>query len=178
MNKKLLAIISLILCFTFVLTACGPKDTEEDPVTPDPLDPIGPVDNFNTGDDIASSAFVGTFTNSYSALFASAASSVFETPEETPSLVCNADGTFSLTVMADMGNRTMRTVTGTFTVNDNTASFTAMDGDKEIQFTMTFASQHELRFAGDQVDCVSTGDIFERVTQDTDDTGDPDSGEE
>lgn len=161
MKRNLVALIALLLCLALALTACGKSD--EDPVT-EPLDPIGPVDPVNPSDDIASSAFVGTFVNSYSALFASSAADVFpEGADYTPTLICNADGTFSLSVMSDMSARTMRTINGTFTISGDTAAFTATDGAGEVRFTMTFAGVDELRYAGDQIDCVSQGDLFARV---------------
>lgn len=164
MKKRLLTIPALLLCAALALTACGtsPQETGT-PVVP--LEPIGPIDPINPSDDIAASAFVGTFVNSYSTLYASAAADVFpEGPDKTPALVCNADGTFSLTVMTDMAERTMRTLTGSFTISGDTAAFTTVDGAAgELTFTMTFVGVDELRYAGDMIDCVLSGDLFQRT---------------
>lgn len=166
MKKTLLTVLSLLICL-LMLSACGLLGNEGADIDDGPslLDPLPPVDGpFNDSDDIASSAFVGTFVNSYSALSASLASSVFpEGAEKTPTLVCNPDGTFTLSVMSDMAQRTMRTVGGTFTVSGDSATFTVTEGEPgEVQFTLTFASADELHYAGDQIDCVSQGDLFLR----------------
>ncbi len=160
--KKSIALL-LVLLLALSLGAC--KKQEADPA-PAPLPSIdGPL---NESDDIAGSPFVGLFKNSYSALFKSAARDVYPEPNcPVPELRCEADGAFTFTVVSAVEEKSY-VMTGSFTVDGDTATFTVAErqdsffGDDVESFTMTLVSENELRYAGDQMESVAAGDIFER----------------
>lgn len=162
--KKLICILLALLMLT--LCACAKKEEKGDSLEPLPT-VDGPV---NTGGDLADSPFVGSFDNSYSALFKSAAKDVYPEPDcAVPQLVCGADGSFTLTAVS-APDKEVYTITGSFTVDGDTATFTIAQhassgyiGDDAAAFTMTLIDTDEMRYAGDQIATVSAGDIFERI---------------
>lgn len=168
MKRKFIVLLTLALCAALLLCGCTPV-TEQDP-DPEVLQPLPSVDDpLYTGDDIAASPFVGRFVCSYNAMFKSLAKDVFTEGEEgAPWLECRADGTFTLSVVHDMGTGAHRAVSGTFTVSGEVATFTVTDhGGADAasdgqNFTMTLVSANEMRHGGDSIDCVSAGDIFQR----------------
>lgn len=170
MTTKWIAILALLLCAALLFTACS----KTDPLTNEELESVGkntlpPIDGpLNEGIDIASSPFVGTFQNTYSSLFASLTVDVFEDASEIPVLTCNADGTFEMRV-TDYATRALHTLSGTFTVNDETATFTATNvgeiasvSGTSVTFTMKLVNGNEMKYSGDELDCVTKGDIFTR----------------
>lgn len=171
MTKRWLAVIVLLLCVMLMFHACGnqePKQEEEiDLVGNEPLPQIdGPL---HEGTDIASSPFVGTFQNTYSALFASLTAEVFEDASDIPSLTCNADGTFEMKV-TDYTTRAAHILSGTFTVDGEIATFTATNvgeiasvSGTSVTFTMQLINENEMKYGGDELDCVTKGDIFTRA---------------
>ena len=165
--KKWISIVALILCAVMLFSACAKEEeqpeeviyntetTNEDVTTP-PID--GPVYD---GTDIASSPFVGEFKNTYCARFASMAEDVFENEGDIPVLVCEANGNFTFYVN-DLVSEGLLTVNGKFTVDGDTASFT-ISGESKAFFTMELINKDEMRYSGDELYCVSRGDIFERM---------------
>ncbi|MEA5051035.1 MAG: hypothetical protein VB021_06130 [Oscillospiraceae bacterium] len=163
--KKTIALL-LLLLLALTLGACAKKQE-----TTSDLEPLPSVDGpVNNSADLADSPFVGTFDNSYSALFKSAAGDVYPAPDvSVPQLRCEADGTFSFTAVSAPDKQSY-VLTGTFTVDGDTATFTieahessGYMGDDATAFTMTLIDSNEMRYAGDQIATVSAGDIFERI---------------
>jgi len=140
-----------------LLCACNPEQ-EEFSETGYSVD--GPV---NTSEDIANSPFVGTFRNTYSARFASIAQDVFELSDDIPFIAINANGTFTLSIVDTEGSRKIYTLSGSFTVKKDVASFTA-EGEQTVWFRMTLLNSNEMRYTGHEFYCVSHGDIFARET--------------
>ena len=159
--KKLLC---LLLVCVLLLAGCGGKDA---PAADDP-GPAPAVDGLlHEGSDIAGSPFVGTFENSYSALFLSpAAAGVYD--GALPTVTLKEDGTFVMTVVAT-ADGAVHTLSGSFTVKDDVASLTveAVDGEfygSDVKgFIFTLTTPTELRYSGDQMEAVSEGDLFERA---------------
>jgi hypothetical protein len=166
--RKWIAIAALLLCAAMLFSACAKWDEQQ---PEDVVDDAGIVDEdvatpsidgpVYEGNDIASSPFVGEFKNTYSALFASKVEDVFENEGDIPVLVCEADGNFAFYVN-DLISEGLLTVEGTFTVDGDIATFT-IAGESAAVFTMELINKDEMRYSGDELYCVSRGDIFERM---------------
>ena len=159
MKKLFCLLLVLSVC---VLAACGAQDAAQDPGPAPSVD--GPV---HEGTDIAGSPFVGTFENSYNALFLSPAKDgVYD--GALPTLTLKEDGAFSMTVVAT-ADGAVHTLSGTFTVDGDNAALTVDACDGEFYgsdtegFTLTLTSENELRYSGPQMEAVSEGDLFERA---------------
>ncbi len=167
-NLFIILPIALSLC----LAACSPAPAGGDtgdgggaPVSEGyqpPPSPDGPV---YEGSDIAGSPFVGTFSLAYSAIYASNAEEVYA-DTTVPCVTCREDGTFTMTVNDIAGDGVFE-VSGTFTVDGETALFTVDTGLPEAfassdTFSLTMRNDSTARYSGAQIATASEGDIFEK----------------
>lgn len=177
--KKAFA-IALCLALVFVMCACAPKKEKPEPayVAPESADPAKDPDSpYNSGTNLSDSLFVGTFETVYCALNAAPAEDVYKDSGTPPVIVCNADGTFMLTVYERYGKDGTEgsgigsvTVKGTFTVDEDNAEFTITEntdalylGSEVESFTMTLRDENTLRYSGEQIATTVKGDLFERA---------------
>jgi len=152
--------IALVLLFLLIgcIGACG-----SDPSSVETGLETVPVDSpVNTSDDPAASPFVGSFKNTYNAMFASLSVDVFELEDDIPVIECLRDGTFTLRVVDVAAERQSYSMTGTWTVDGDTAFFVP-EGGEETYFQMTLISADEMRYSGEEYYCVTQGDIFTRI---------------
>lgn len=178
---KRLPLLVIALLAALALAGCSADETK--PTSPEDANPSPEIDGpVYIGTDLAASPFVGSFENTYVALFASSARDVFVTYEtledgslkttpldRLPALVCRSDGTFSITVNTLEDDR-CATVNGTFTVDGEWAEFTVAAGDygefigsDTQKFSCRLINHDELRYWGDQIGSVTGGDIFRRA---------------
>ena len=177
--------ISLLLALLMIFSLCSCKaDQKQDPVivSPEEQSPLPAVDEpIYEGTDVASSPFVGSFENSYVALFKSAAQDVFkqitqnedesftETTLEKPVLTCNADGTFTLKVCTSVGEDYVM-MNGIFTVDGEYGEFRFDEanygdflGSDVAVFWLQLKNKTDLRYTGEQIGTITAGDIFTRI---------------
>ncbi|MEG1557827.1 MAG: hypothetical protein RR058_00200 [Oscillospiraceae bacterium] len=163
--KKIYIILTVLLCLC-ALVSCGGKAEDKNGgeilQTPSADGPI------YEGSNVEGSPFVGKFSNTYSALYASMASEAY--PEGgIPHIECRADGTFSLFINPNTSAEFcgLVEISGKFSVDGETAEFLIEKrGDGEYlgndvtAFKMKLINENELRYYGDQIGCVHKNDIF------------------
>ena len=183
-NKRFLTI--LIISFTvlvvtsiFIVFAVNSRNRKID-TTPnvedflqevitssDPIPSINP--SIYSGNHISDSPFVGRFTNTYVATNFSSADDVFSVDGKgsIPVLEINSDGSFILLVNAfEIG---MIEVKGTATVSDTVATFsvtttsgTGFLGDDIKSFKMRLVDENNVKYDGEQIGTITSGDLFTR----------------
>ncbi len=167
MRIRKLLIFLLITAMLCSLSACGKK--QEDPNSGMDLDPI-PSTPAHTGKAVKGSPFVGSFSCTWS--------SVEHSPTDDQSwegriskLTIEEDGTFTLVFdsLSDGAKVVMATVTGTVTVNDDTATCTVTSrstedflGSDVEEFSLVLMDKDEMRYRGDQQGLVGDRDVFSR----------------
>ena len=153
MRGRRILVLLLAVLLLLLSVSCTPKPEEPPVISVD-----GPI---NTSETLENSPFVGTFRNTYSALFASLSQDVFEFEDDIPLLEALPDGTFTLRVVDTGDQRKVHTLKGTFSVQGDVADFTA-EGEDTPWFTMTLLGVDEIRYGGGEFYCVYSGDIFSR----------------
>lgn len=161
---KKFRLIASILLVMLLFTACGAKTgTPEDNNTLEPLPEIPTYE----GTSVADSPFVGSYRCIWSALEHSST----DDPSwegRVSSLVCNADGTFTLT-FDSLEEAGMVTVSGTYKVENDTATCTVKErtgenylGVELEEFRLNLIDEKELRYKGEQQGLVADRDIFSK----------------
>ena len=163
MARKIAA--ALIAVFMMIaLCACSASESESDSGSSGTLEPI-PKDPAYSGTDIKDSPFVGTWTCSWSSLEHSGTDDSSWDNRKT-TLVCREDGTFELTFDSmKNGTENMVSVSGTFKVEDDTATCSIDDysssdylGSDVAEFRLELSSSTELKYRGDQMGAVADRD--------------------
>lgn len=161
--KKIQVILSLL--FILLLSSCGTQQEPENPNN-NTLEPLPEIHTYE-GNSVSDSPFVGSFKCSWSALEHSSTDD--ESWEgRTSSLVCKEDGTFTLT-FDSLESFGMVSVSGTFTVDNDTASCTVTErsadsylGSELEGFQLKLIDESELRYKGEQQGLVADRDIFSK----------------
>ena len=162
--KKAAALLLMLLC-ALLMTACGKAEQEqtgqESPLAPIPTDPV------YEGTNLADSPFVGSFSCSWSALYASATDGA-DWQGRVSTLVVEKDGSFTLT-FDSMDAAGMVTVRGSVKVTDDTAVCTVSErsaqnylGEELTEFSLHLINENELRYAGGQQGAACERDIYTR----------------
>ena len=168
--KKIFAVL-IVLSIFFTLSACKGKELPEkaggDSLAVSGLDPLPRTDDpIHTGDDLAGSPFIGNFINSYSAFGGAIASEVYA-ETEIPKITISDKGDFTLSVYIASLEKTIE-MKGVVEVDGETAALTVESrsqteflGAEVEEFSLTLISEKELRYSGDQIGPLITGDLFE-----------------
>lgn len=161
---KMTRLLSILLLLSLILSGCGASETEQP--EDDVLVPL-PEIYTHEGSSIKDSPFVGTFSCSWSALEHSGT----DDPSwdgRISTLVCSDDGSFVLSFDSLSSAGTV-TVKGTFTVDNDTATFTIKErtaeeylGSSLETFEMKAIDGEELRYRGGQQGLVADRDIFSK----------------
>ena len=132
-----------------------------------PVSPLNP--SIHTGRKVSGSPFIGDFLNSYVAANFSDAIDVFKEESLIPTIGIKEDGTFILTINTiETG---LVSLSGTLEVDDTTATFTIVTRDKEgflgdnvESFSFRLVGTDDMKYIGEQLGSITTGDIFTRIT--------------
>ena len=170
-------VLSLVLIITTYVSL--KKNAELPPVSdneeelPDSGVPYSPIPSLmgpvNSGDDLLTSPFIGSFENSYVAFFSSEAGDIFGYSQagEPPRLMIDENGGFTLSINAYEAG--MLKVSGVVEVDGDIALFTIESkpvidyfGSEVESFSMRLISEDDMRYSGDRLGTITKGDIFSR----------------
>ncbi len=176
----IILVLAVVLALILIVLASIKKSRDAEPLLPEGMTSSGTESEFAPlpsiadpiyeGSDLSDSPFVGTFENSFVALFMSKASDVFgkNNMGEAPTLTISADGHFELTISIQKQDG-MLTAKGKVTVDKDEATFVIEEkpeieylGSEVTEFKMKLVSENDLRYSGDEVGTMSNGDIFTR----------------
>ncbi len=161
---KMTRLLCILLLLVLILSGCGTSEPEQ----PEDNEFV-PLPEIYTheGSSIKDSPFVGTFFCSWSALEHSGT----DDPSwegRISTLACSEDGSFVLSFDSLSSAGTV-TVKGTFTVDNDTATFTVKERSAEEYlgsaletFEMKVIDSEELRYRGGQQGLVADRDIFSK----------------
>jgi len=166
MNRRTLA---ALLALTFILALAGCKEDPAESAVSERMPPTVPIEGpAHEGTDIASSPFVGSFVNSYSGEYRSAAADVYK-DADLPTLTINPDGSFVLTTYIFETSKTVE-IRGTLAVDGETATLSVTSrsgdgflGDDVETAALALLDKNEMKWRGEQIGSVSSGDIFTRT---------------